>query len=174
MSKPSLDEMIEQLPKELSPQHDLWPAIARRLDTAPVRHRGWHSSWKQFAVACSLLLLGGFGYRLWFSEPQAVSDPQMLAMMAQLRQQHEQQVNFIEKNSHFNQWQHASLTAPLSRGVDELRTASDQIYQALQKDPKDQQLWQLWIWAQQREIELLTQGQQLPEKMYAEKKGTRI
>lgn len=174
MSKPSLDEMIEQLPKELTPQRDLWPTIARRIEQAQPQRSSWQGSWKQFAVACSLLLLGGFGYRLWFAEPQAVNDPQMLAMMAQLRQQHEQQVNLIEKNSHFNQWQHASLTEPLSRGVDELRTASEQIYQALQKDPKDQQLWQLWLWAQQREIELLTQGQQLPEKIYADKKGTRI
>ncbi|QUN05139.1 hypothetical protein KDN34_13145 [Shewanella yunxiaonensis] len=174
MSQQSFDELIEQLPRELTPKKDLWPEIAHQLEQAPSHHAMSTSAWKQFAIACGLLLLGGFGYRLWLPQQENPNDAQMLAMMAQLRQQHEQQVTFIEQHSHFNQWQHASLTAPLSRGVDELRAASAQIYLALQKDPKDQQLWQLWIWSQQREIDLLTQGQQLPERIYAEKKGTRI
>ena len=46
--------------------------------------------------------------------------------------------------------------------VYELRRAATQIYQALQANPTDKQLWQLWLWVQQRELDLLQQGQNYP------------
>ncbi|MFQ6370910.1 hypothetical protein [Shewanella sp. YIC-542] len=174
MNKTSLDEMLRQLPEELTPQRDLWPGIARRLDASEKTQPQGIAHWKQFAIACSLLLLGGVGHHLWLQSSPAETPSQMLGMMAQLQAQHQQQVQFLEQHGHYQQWQHIGLTAPISQGVDELRSASEQIYQALQKAPQDTQLWQLWLWTQQREIELLTQGQQLPETVYAKQQGTHI
>ncbi len=89
----------------------------------------------------------------------------MLAMLEQLQYQHQQQVKQLEASVNFGEQQKVSMTTPLSRGIDELREAATQIFQALKQDPTDQQLWQLWLWVQQREIELLTWGEQLPTQL---------
>ncbi|MGL5410652.1 MAG: anti-sigma factor, partial [Shewanella sp.] len=59
-------------------------------------------------------------------------------------------------------WQIRSVSTGLEQGLSELRLASTQVFQALQTDPTNKQLWQLWLWVQQRELDLLQQAQKLP------------
>ncbi|KFZ37351.1 hypothetical protein HR45_10020 [Shewanella mangrovi] len=172
MSKPTLDELIEQTPTELSPERDLWPDIATKLEQSAASKPALNVSWRGLSIACSLLLAALLGYQ--FSQHRVDNDPQMLAMLATLKQQHQQQIALLEQSGHFGQWQKASLTAPLSQGVSQLQEASDKIYHALEQNPRDQQLWQLWLWTQQRQIELLTQGQQLPTQMNSVQQGLQI
>ncbi|WP_417764098.1 hypothetical protein [Shewanella chilikensis] len=163
--QPTLEQLIEQLPREKTPERDLWPEIAARLEQSqPPKAAKSSNGWRNQAIACSLLLVFLLGYQ-GLQQPQSRVDPQMLAMLEQLQYQHQQQVKQLEASVNFGQWQKVSMTTPLSRGIDELREAATQIFQALKQDPTDQQLWQLWLWVQQREIELLTRGEQLPTQL---------
>ncbi|WP_447078959.1 hypothetical protein [Shewanella algae] len=163
--QPTLEQLIEQLPREKTPERDLWPEIAARLEQSqPPKAAKSTNGWRNLAIACSLLLVSLLGYQ-GLQQTQSRVDPQMLAMLEQLQYQHQQQVKQLEASVNFGQWQKVSMTTPLSRGIDELREAATQIFQALKQDPTDQQLWQLWLWVQQREIELLTRGEQLPTQL---------
>ncbi|MCH1921555.1 hypothetical protein L9G15_19205 [Shewanella sp. A3A] len=167
MSKPSLEQLLEHAPKAIAPERDLWPQIEQRL-TAASKPRPM----RQMLAASVLVVVGALSYALW--QPQQRPNPELLAMLAELQQQHQQQMAQLEQKSQWVQWQPASLTTPINQGVSELQQASDKIYHALQQDPQNQQLWQLWLWSQKRQIELLTQGQQLPVPANNPTQGIRI
>lgn len=91
------------------------------------------------------------------------ADPATLAqLLTQIATSHQAQVDALENNPHAQAWQASYIGAPLEQGLTELRLAATQIFQALNANPTDQQLWQLWLWVQRRELELLQQGQKLP------------
>lgn len=91
------------------------------------------------------------------------ADPATLAqLLTQIATSHQAQVDALENNPHAQAWQASYIGAPLEQGLTELRLAATQIFQALNANPTDQQLWQLWLWVQSRELELLQQGQKLP------------
>lgn len=167
MSKPSLEQLLEQAPNAMAPERDLWPQIQQRLSpqrkVLPLR---------QMLAASVLVIVGALSYALW--QPQQTLNPELLTMLAELQQQHQQQLAQLEQKSQWAHWQPASLTTPINQGVNELQQASNKIYQALQQDPQNQQLWQLWLWSQKRQIELLTQGQQLPVTAHESTQGIRI
>lgn len=75
---------------------------------------------------------------------------------------HQAQVQAFEPISTPKVWQIRSVSTGLEQGLSELRQASTQVFQALQTDPTNKQLWQLWLWVQQRELDLLQQAQKLP------------
>lgn len=144
----------------------------------------------QWAMAASVLLVALIGYqqlplfgilgsngnnadlspelaKVTQAEPRdAKSNPADSATLAQLLTQiaasHQAQVDALENAPHAQAWQASYIGAPLEQGLTELRLAATQIFQALQANPTDQQLWQLWLWVQRRELELLQQGQKLP------------
>lgn len=175
MPTPPLDDLLEQLPREIAPARDLWPEIAANMQQPRRQKHQPVSRWlKQTAMACGFILLGAVSYRLWLAPATTHEKAPLLAMLAQLQQQHQQQITQLEQSTEFAQWQHTGMTAPLSQGVEQLQQAANKIYQALQRDPQNQQLWQLWLWSQQRQIELLTQGQQLPANAQPSTQGIRI
>ena len=172
---PKLDDLLAQAPTEIAPERDLWPQIAAKLQTpAEPTPRAAHGWLKQTAIACGFILFGAMSYDLWQSSHSNSDNQQLLAMLTQLQHQHQQQISQLEQATQFAHWQHASMTAPFSQGVEQLQQAANKIYQALQQDPQNQQLWQLWLWSQQRQIELLTQGQQLPASAQPSTQGIRI
>ncbi|ABV88488.1 hypothetical protein [Shewanella pealeana] len=163
-----LTQLINQAPKAIVPQKDLWHDIERQLDKpefeqAKPGHQK-NSQWIRLAIASMILLVGLVGLNIWqhkgeFSTLAAPSS--LLATLAEIKQQHQLQVNQLSQQ-HLTDWQTTELGLPLEKGIEQLRKAAEQIYQALQQTPNDKELWQLWLWTQQREIELLQQGQTLP------------
>jgi len=67
----SLLRAAEELPREITPEHDLWPRISRRIESSrAAKSRGpWRlgaSQWLQLAAVLGLLVMG-----LWFSSSLA-------------------------------------------------------------------------------------------------------
>lgn len=160
-----LDDLVAKLPKELTPENELWDRIDKRLD-APIRHmakRPGHHLWRNAAIA-SLLLITAFIGQKFFNPllPPPEVDSALINTLAEVKAQHEIQVAQLQQTSKLVNWHSSPYSSPLETGIDQLREAAKQIYESLKRNPTDKQLWQLWLWTQHREIELLRQGQKLP------------
>ncbi|MCG9730586.1 hypothetical protein L1D44_12140 [Shewanella sp. Isolate13] len=161
-----LTQLINQAPQELAPQKELWGGIERQLDKAELDPPHQQTSvFRRLAVASIVLLVGLLGMNIWQhnGEFSTLAKPSpLLATLTEIKQQHQRQVELLSQQQHLTNWQASELGLPLDKGIEQLRKAAEQIYQALQQTPNDKELWQLWLWTQQREIELLQQGQTLP------------
>ncbi|WP_297894635.1 anti-sigma factor [Shewanella sp.] len=172
-----LEQLVAKAPKDLAPERDLWLTIEKRMDKplSPKADVSKHSRplWPQWAMAAAILLAVFFGYQYQGITPTTQntaqqapkdSDKALQTLLTQIATMHQGQVDALEHTPNALIWQTRHLSAPLEQGLEELRRAGAQIYQALQANPTDKQLWQLWLWVQQRELELLQQGQKLPIK----------
>ncbi len=160
-----LDDLIASLPKELTPENDLWDKIDKRLD-APISHmtkRSSHNLWRNAAIACLLLITAFIGQKFFNPLlPLPEVDSALINTLSEIKAQHEIQIAQLQQTSKLVNWQSSPYSSPVETGIDQLREAAKQIYESLKRNPTDKQLWQLWLWAQHREIELLRQGQKLP------------
>ncbi|QQX81391.1 hypothetical protein JK628_05870 [Shewanella sp. KX20019] len=163
-SQDKLQQLITKAPKSLAPERELWSDIEKQLDKPEYTQS---SHWRRIAVASVILLGGILGSLMWNNSAitptytaQAANSP-LLMTLTSIKQEHEQQVALLQQ-SHKVNWQATELGLPLKKGIEQLRKAAEKIYQTLTKTPHDKELWQLWLWTQQREIELLQQGQKLP------------
>lgn len=172
-----LEQLITKAPKDLPPERDLWLAIEKRMDkplsSKPYSPKHGQPQWPLWAMAATLLLAVFVGYQYPEIAPTTPHTAQHLpkdseealqALLTEIGTVHQGQVDALEHTPNALIWQTSHLSAPLEQGLAELRRAGAQIYQALQANPTDKQLWQLWLWVQQRELELLQQGQKLPIK----------
>lgn len=171
-----LQQLIDDAPKTLTPERDLWQGIEKRMDkplaSQPASRQAPRLQGAQWAIAATIVLAVLFGFYtqapVKTSLPeqiasQAADDEQVLqALLSQIAQTHQAQVTSLAQTPTVVAWQTSRFSAPLEQGLAELRRAGEQIYQALQANPTDKQLWQLWLWVQQRELDLLQQGQKLP------------
>lgn len=171
-----LQQLIDDTPKTLTPERDLWQGIEKRMDkplaSQPASRQAPRLQGAQWAIAATIVLAVLFGFYtqapVKTSLPeqiasQAADDEQVLqALLSQIAQTHQAQVTSLAQTPTVVAWQTSRFSAPLEQGLAELRRAGEQIYQALQANPTDKQLWQLWLWVQQRELDLLQQGQKLP------------
>ncbi|GIU33686.1 hypothetical protein L2719_08215 [Shewanella schlegeliana] len=164
-----LTQLINQAPREIAPQKELWNDIERQLDKVeldqPQNKAQQRPVFRRLAVASIILLVGLLGMNIWQhnGELSTLATPSpLLATLAEIKLQHQLQVEQLSQQQHLTNWQASELGLPLENGIEQLRKAAEQIYQALQQTPNDKELWQLWLWTQQREIELLQQGQTLP------------
>ncbi|TVL17397.1 anti-sigma factor [Shewanella xiamenensis] len=171
-----LQQLIDDAPKTLTPERDLWQDIEKRMDkplaSQPASRQAPRLQGAQWAIAATIVLAVFFGFYtqapVKTSLPeqiasQAADDEQVLqALLSQIAQTHQAQVTSLAQTPTVVAWQTSRFSAPLEQGLAELRRAGEQIYQALQANPTDKQLWQLWLWVQQRELDLLQQGQKLP------------
>ncbi|KEK27139.1 MAG: anti-sigma factor [Shewanella xiamenensis] len=171
-----LQQLIDDTPKTLTPERDLWQGIEKRMDkplaSQPASRQAPRLQGAQWAIAATIVLAVFFGFYtqapVKTSLPeqiasQAADDEQVLqALLSQIAQTHQAQVTSLAQTPTVVAWQTSRFSAPLEQGLAELRRAGEQIYQALQANPTDKQLWQLWLWVQQRELDLLQQGQKLP------------
>lgn len=171
-----LQQLIDDTPKTLTPERDLWQGIEKRMDkplaSQPASRQAPRLQGAQWAIAATIVLAVFFGFYtqapVKTSLPeqiasQAADDEQVLqALLSQIAQTHQAQVTSLAQTPTVVAWQTSRFSAPLEQGLAELRRADEQIYQALQANPTDKQLWQLWLWVQQRELDLLQQGQKLP------------
>lgn len=171
-----LQQLIDDAPKTLTPERDLWQGIEKRMDkplaSQTASRQAPRLQGAQWAIAATIVLAVFFGFYtqapVKTSLPeqiasQAADDEQVLqALLSQIAQTHQAQVTSLAQTPTVVAWQTSRFSAPLEQGLAELRRAGEQIYQALQANPTDKQLWQLWLWVQQRELDLLQQGQKLP------------
>ncbi|WP_372932660.1 anti-sigma factor [Shewanella putrefaciens] len=170
-----LEQFIANAPKALVPKQDLWQTIEKRMDkplhlnvNTPTPTRHLLPQWAM-AAAIVLAVFWGFQYQretpnasLTAQSTSAESDKALQTLLTQIAATHQGQVDALEHSVNAPLWQTSHFSAPLEKGLSELRQAGLQIYQALQANPTDKQLWQLWLWVQQRELDLLQQGQKLP------------
>lgn len=173
-----LERLINSAPKEMPPTHDLWQGIEKRMDKPLVSQTRQSQNGRQWAIAASFIMLVALGYSQlpYFNQlttqqtelaqnsamPAQQGDPALQLLLTQIAASHQAQVDNLEQTTNALAWQTSSFSAPVEQGLAELRRAATQIYQALQANPTDKQLWQLWLWVQQRELDLLQQGQKLP------------
>ncbi|MGS0683230.1 hypothetical protein ACVBIL_19005 [Shewanella sp. 125m-7] len=164
-----LIQLINQAPKQIAPQKELWNDIEKQLDkpefqqTQPQRQQT--PAFKRLAIASMVLLIGLLGMNIWQQNGElstSIGPSSLLATLADIKLQHQLQVIQLSQQPHLANWQASELGLPLEKGIEQLRKAAEQIYQALQQTPHDKELWQLWLWTQEKEIELLQQGQTLP------------
>lgn len=131
-----LNQLIEQTPQQITPQRSLWPGIAKRIKT--------NERPQQWPLVASLLIgltIGGLAGSRLQPESTLAIEPLLLA----LEQQHQQRLAQLPQR---NPWVRATDLA-------ELRNGSQQLYRELLQQPDNQQLFSLWLWTQQRELELL-------------------
>jgi hypothetical protein len=167
-----LQALIDKAPRQLTPAQPLWDKIEKRLDVPqPSKNHHWH----QWAIACSLLLALLFSYRFWLPETkemtelaespsQALAQDDLQTLLSQIDAEHKRQVSALEIQAHSVSWKHSQYGTPLEAGLRELREAAQQIYRSLQTNPTDKHLWEIWLWVQKRELELLLQKQKLPQE----------
>ncbi|MCS6205161.1 anti-sigma factor [Shewanella baltica] len=173
-----LEQLINSAPKAMLPSHDLWQGIEKRMDKPLMSQTRQSQHGRQWAIAASFILLVALGYTQLPSfnplttqqtelaqnsaMPEQQGDAALQLLLTQIAASHQAQVDNLEQTTNALAWQTSSFSAPVEQGLAELRRAATQIYQALQANPTDKQLWQLWLWVQQRELDLLQQGQKLP------------
>ena len=162
----------------MPPTHDLWQGIEKRMDKPLVSQTRQSQNGRQWVIAASFIMLVALGYSQlpYFNQlttqqtelaqnsamPEQQGDAALQLLLTQIAASHQAQVDNLEQTTNALAWQTSSFSAPVEQGLAELRRAATQIYQALQANPTDKQLWQLWLWVQQRELDLLQQGQKLP------------
>ncbi|PKH57644.1 hypothetical protein CXF83_18240 [Shewanella sp. Choline-02u-19] len=163
-SQDKLQQLIAKAPKSLAPERELWSGIEKQLDKPEFSQP---NQWRRIAVASIILLTGILGTTMWSNgvitplyTAQSNTSP-LLITLSEIKLEHRQQIALLQQ-SHKVNWQSTELGLPLNQGIEQLRKAAEKIYQTLTKTPHDKELWQLWLWTQQREIELLQQGQTLP------------
>ncbi|AQS39491.1 hypothetical protein Sps_04405 [Shewanella psychrophila] len=162
-SEKQLSNMVSTLPQELSPQEELWGKIEGRLN-APLtetKHKWQHKHWSLLAIASVMVFAVLIGTRLSALSVTEVNIS-LLDTLTKIHLDHEKQLAHLEQVNRLVNWQSSPYSSPVETGIEQLRQAAKQIYQTLRQNPRDKQLWQLWLWTQHREIELLKQGQKLP------------
>ncbi|MEI8613326.1 anti-sigma factor [Shewanella baltica] len=173
-----LEQLLNSAPNAMPPTHDLWQGIEKRMDKPLVSQTRQSQSGRQWAIAASFIMLVALGYSQlpYFNQlttqqtelaqnsamPEQQGDAALQLLLTQIAASHQAQVDNLEQTTNALAWQTSSFSAPVEQGLTELRRAATQIFQALQANPTDKQLWQLWLWVQQRELDLLQQGQKLP------------
>ncbi|VEF27414.1 Uncharacterised protein [Shewanella baltica] len=173
-----LEQLLNSAPNAMPPTHDLWQGIEKRMDKPLVSQTRQSQNGRLWAIAASFIMLVALGYSQlpYFNQlttqqtelaqnsamPEQQGDAALQLLLTQIAASHQAQVDNLEQTTNALAWQTSSFSAPVEQGLAELRRAATQIYQALQANPTDKQLWQLWLWVQQRELDLLQQGQKLP------------
>ncbi|ABM00815.1 hypothetical protein SHAM105786_05010 [Shewanella amazonensis] len=162
-----LDKLIADAPKELTPAESNWDAIAARLDRPqPTKagedrkeNRPGRLPWYVTTAVAAALLLTLVPQLPIHNTPEV--DNSLWPLIESIDLAHRQEVASLAESSS-NAWQQVGYQEPVEAGLKELREAARLILSSLKANPQDKQLWQLWLWVQRREIELLTQGQRLP------------
>jgi hypothetical protein len=179
----SLEEALGSMPRELQPERDLWPGIARRLEqgTGPgaVRAAGGRRPQWPWALAASLGVLALAGALCW-SVVQQRTSVELTAQRAAAAGPGSTLVSFgpprdadyvaaragLERT--FNE--RLSLLAPITRtrvqaDLAVIRKANEDIRAALAQDPASPLLWQLLRSTWQQEIDLYTNVAHTTEPM---------
>ncbi len=157
-----LEDALRTLPREASPQHDLWPGIARRLEQKP------RTQWLPVALAASVLvsvISAGFTWKIWSDqrEQQALqlAQQQSARDMVQSWQQPYQtaRASYAEQMPSLLANLDEQTRAEVARNLQIIQSASQNIATALEKDPNDPTLRRLLLQTLDQELSLYQQVQ---------------
>lgn len=149
-----LQEKLQQLPGEITPERELWSGIERAIQgkaQAQVQPKILQTklpmAWAATVIAAVLLTWLSIG-------PQQItpSEPSLAAMMQQDFKQQKQ--TMLTSFGHPDQRQ---LSAEMQAQLQQLSAAQTTIKNALTNDPNNTDLLNLLRWTQQQELDLLEQ-----------------
>lgn len=151
----SLQEAIEQLPKEIAPERDLWAGIEKAINQSATstgnsdkRKTFTPVAWAASIVAAVLLTWVTLG------PEQVISKPQV-NLVAAMQQDFEQQKQTMLVN--FGAPDIKQLPIAMQTELVKLSSAQSTISKALADDPNNSDLLNLLRWTQQQELDLLKQ-----------------
>ncbi|MBY6018876.1 hypothetical protein [Ferrimonas balearica] len=156
MSHDPIESLAQNLSDELPPQRDLWPGIERGLDRPRSEPK---PTWQRVAGWLTPLLLGtllGLGGGYWVGNKPGQDPQAMVAMLEVMARQHEARL----ANARQPFFQVGEQEGKSSEGEQTLKQASQELLQALRQDPFNPALLELWLWVQQKELDLIEQQQQ--------------
>ncbi len=150
-----LEAAIAQLPKELSPQRDLWSGIDKAINqsSVAVSQKSTNkvfmpTAWAASVVAAVLLTWFTLGPELSTSQPS-------VNLVAAMQQDFEQQKHSMLVN--FGTPDIKQLPVAMQTELVKLSSAQKTISKALADDPNNSDLLNLLRWTQQQELDLLKQ-----------------
>lgn len=139
MTETDLRWRLRQLPRDVEPSRDLWAGIAARID-APAPRRAPRVWWLPLAMAASVLVASGIGWRL--SAPVSTSAPTAAADLTGHLVAREARVMTIEYESALRQFRGAPLSDSVAGSLHTLDASAEQIRQAIATDPQSVYLLQ--------------------------------
>ncbi|MBY5993511.1 hypothetical protein [Ferrimonas balearica] len=163
MSQDPIDTLLSQTASELKPQRDLWPGIERQLDQ-PGGQALAPSPWARVAGFALPLLLGallGLGGGYWAGQGPDRGQEAMLTMITVMAQQHEAQIQAAQSRY----LTIGDTSGEPGEGQQTLKQASKELLQALKQDPFNPALLELWLWVQQKELDLIHSQQQQQRRL---------
>jgi hypothetical protein len=146
--KPSLQELIDTLPREVSPERDLWPGIDHAINL-PARPG---MSYRPYALAASVLLVLGLSLFYGVRQPiPTVADPAIDEYISSLQNEHERSkqailVEFQQQQAMYPQWEDQ---------LHELEEAENVVYDALRRDPDNRELLNILRDVQAKQLKLI-------------------
>lgn len=169
-SNSRIDEMLGSLPRDIEPQHDLWPAIEARLDPQPSRRRpawAWQAAAAVILVAASSLITANLLRHGNSPTAQATAPaaPVVRAAFGQPRglgagyesARQELAADLEQRMSSMPESARQKLLANLA----EMRRAADEINAALARQPGDPLLEELLLNTYQDELGVIASVNQL-------------
>ncbi len=159
ISNKTLDTHISELPKEISPERDLWQGIDKaithdeqlthKINTkAPV-------AWAASIVAAVLLTWYGTGVHL---SNDAIDSNAKMNLVARMHHDFEQEKQLVLAS--FGQPKVEELSPAMQEQLKQLAQARNSIEKALKNDENNTDLINLLRWTQQQELKLI-------EKLYS-------
>ena len=145
MNETELRWQLRQLPREMEPGRDLWPAIAEAIAAPPRRRRAWPYA---LAAAASLALAIGLAWRM--TPPEAAPAPDLTAKLLE----REQSALTAEYQAALRQYQAVPVPTTIAPGLRELDRGAEQIRIALAADPDSRALFDQLKRTYSRRLEL--------------------
>lgn len=172
-----------KLPRDMTPERDLWPELHARLIQKPARAP---LNVLHYGIAASVILLavlvGWISRESTLNIPQTIQEPQLTktqdtnelsALVQQLAKSHQSQIIALIEAKSLTAINGMQLTAldgaqgqlqpsfanqhTLIEALKEIRVSADLTQKQLSQQPNNQQLWQLWLWLLEKEIDLIKQ-----------------
>lgn len=146
--KTSLQELIDVLPREITPARDLWPGIDHAIN-APSSAA---VSYRPYALAASVLLMLGLSLYYGARQPIPVlADPAIEQYISGLQSEHDRSkqavlIEFQQQQALYPQWEDQ---------LHELEQAENVIYDALRSDPDNRELLSILRDVQAKQLKLI-------------------
>ena len=144
-SEQKLNQLLDELPKEMAPERDLWTGIERALVASPKEKRKTAGLWYGSAAAAVLLAVISF----WPGQQQ----PQLQDWVTAMETQHQQQMNALL----VSYADATPLTKDWRKQLDQLDDAARVIRKALEEEPENLALVEMLQQVYQKQIKLVKQ-----------------
>lgn len=147
-AKPSLQDMVNTLPRELPPKRDLWPGINHAINL-PARTP---FSFRPYALAASLLLVLGLSVFYGLRQPRpSLPDMALEAYISSLQSDHARSkqavlIEFQQQRALYPQWEEQ---------LHQLEQAEKMVYDALRRDPDNRELLNILRDVQAKQLKLI-------------------